>query len=142
MSISKAVLTGKVVRDPEKRFTSSNIAVTTFSINVETQKSDGPNLVRVITWRNLADTTAETVKKGQKVIVDGRLQTNNYKDSSGIEKKGLELDANSVEIISGDVEASKPTAKADDSCDDIPPPSADDYNIEPDDLINEEEIPF
>ncbi|MEW5820349.1 MAG: single-stranded DNA-binding protein [Cyanobacteriota bacterium] len=143
MSISKAVITGKVVRDPEKRFTPSNVPVTTFSINVETSKSEGMNLVRVITWKNLADTCAETVKKGHKVIVDGRLQTNSYKDTSGVEKKGLELDAVSVEIISGKPEKpEKPADKSNESYDDIPPPSADDYNISSDELIDEEEIPF
>ncbi len=139
MSISKAVLMGKVVKDPEKRFTQNNISVTTFTVNVMTSKSEGPNLVRVITWRKLADTCAETVKKGQTVVIDGRLQTNSYKDQSGIDKKGIELDANNVEIIQS-VKDQK--TGADEIEDDIPPPSADDYNITPDDLIDEEEIPF
>lgn len=140
MSISKAVLTGKVVRDPEKRFTPSNIAVTTFTINVTTQKSEGPNLVRVITWRNLADSSAEKVKKDQIVIVDGRLQINSYKDSNGVDRKGLELDANNFEILSGSNVAQAPPQN--DLMEDIPPPSADDYSIDSSDLIDEEEIPF
>lgn len=139
MSISKAVLTGTVVRDPEKRFTPQNIPVTTFTINVETKKSTGANLVRVITWRNLAETTADTVKKGSRVIVDGRLQLNSYTDASGAQKKGIELDASAVELLTG--KAATSSAVSEDFNDDIPPPSADDYNIS-DDLINEEEIPF
>lgn len=142
MSISKAVLTGKVVRDPEKRFTSANIAVTTFTINAETSRSEGTNLIRVITWKNLAETCAESVKKGCKVIVDGRLQTNSYKDSNGVDKKGMELDAVSVEVLSGASAAPSEPSKDSSIEDDIPPPSADDYNITPDDLIDEEEIPF
>lgn len=140
MSISKAVITGKVVRQPEKRFTNSNVAVTTFSINVSTPKSEGPNLVRVITWRNLADTCAETIQKGQEVIIDGRLQTNNYKDASGVDRKVVEIDANNVEILQHTSAESKQQPA--DTYDEIPPPSADDYNITPDDLIDEEEIPF
>lgn len=140
MSISKAVLMGKVVRDPEKRFTQANIPVTTFTINVETKRSDGPNLVRVITWRNLAETVSDQVKKGTKVIVDGRLQVNSYKDSTGADKKGMELDAVAVEIVSAQQKASSAPPEEDLSGD-VPPPSADDYNIT-DDLINEEEIPF
>jgi single-strand DNA-binding protein len=142
MSISKAVITGKVVKDPEKRFTSNNIAVTTFTINLLATRSEGVNLVRVISWRKLAETCAETVKKGQTVIVDGRLQTNSYKDASGVDKKGIEIDANNVEILSKIEAESKSKAGSDEAIDDIPPPSADDYDITPDELIDEEEIPF
>lgn len=141
MSISKAVLTGKVVRDPEKRFTTSNLAVTTFSINVDSQKSTGLNIARVITWRNLAETCAESIKKGQTVIVDGRLQINSYKDANGQDRKAIEIDASNVEILSGMAKTTAPP-KDKDLTDDVPPPSAEDYNITPDDLINEEEIPF
>lgn len=141
MSISKAVLMGKVVRDPEKRFTSNNVPVTTFSINVITTKSEGINLVRVITWKNLADKAAETIKKGKTVIVDGNLQTSTYTDSAGIEKKGLELNAVGFEILSSQEEVVSKSSSAD-MVDDIPPPSADDYNITQDELIDEEEIPF
>lgn len=140
MSICKAVLTGKVVRDPEKRFTPSNVAVTTFTINVTTLKSEGPNLVRVITWKNLADSSAEKVKKDQMIIVDGRLQINSYKDSNGVDRKGLEIDANDFEILSStDAVKAQPQ---NDLMEDIPPPSADDYTMDSGDLIDEEEIPF
>lgn len=140
MSISKAVLMGKVVRDPEKRFTSSDVAVTTFSINVVTQRSEGPNLVRIITWRNLAETCADTIKKGQTIIAEGRLQINTYKDSSGADKKGIELDANNVEIV-GSADKKADDINKEDSLE-VPPPSESDYNISPEELINEEEIPF
>lgn len=140
MSISKAVLMGKVIRDPEKRFTQSNVPVTTFSINVMTSRSEGINLVRVITWRNLADKAAESIKKGTTVVVDGNLQTSTYTDSSGIEKKGLELNAVNFEVLSSYKEEDK--LPSEDIVDDVPPPSADDYNITQDELIDEEEIPF
>lgn len=141
MSMSKAVLTGKVVRDPEKRFTTGNISVTTFSINVETPKSEGNvNIVRVISWRNLADTCAESVKKGQTVIVEGRLQVNSYKDAAGVDKKGLELDANNVMVLSNIDKGSVKETTA--TVDNVPPPLADEYDISVNDLIDEEEIPF
>jgi len=142
MSMCKAVLTGKVVRDPEKRFTTGNVSVTTFSINVETPKSEGhTNIVRVIAWRNLADTCAETVKKGQTVIVEGRLQVNSYKDATGADKKGLELEANDVMVLST---VAKPIVKESSNSvvDNVPPPTSDDYDISTNDLIDEEEIPF
>ena len=142
MSISKAVITGKVVRDPEKRFTSSNVAVTTFTINVGNGKdSADPNLVRIICWRNLADRAAEEIAKGKTVIVDGGIQISSYKDSSGAEKKVLEIEAVNFVVLQGGAEAVKSQAR-DDQFDEVPPPSADDFNITSDDLIDEDEIPF
>ena len=57
MSLSKIVVSGKVVRSPEKRFTpSTNIAVTEFAIAVESPpRNDGTvesAVVKVITWRD------------------------------------------------------------------------------------------
>lgn len=59
MSLSKIVVSGRVIRAPEKRFTpSTNIAVTEFSIAVESPPRDGQTEstpIKVITWRDLAE---------------------------------------------------------------------------------------
>lgn len=145
MSISKAVLAGKVVKDPEKRSTTNGTTVTTFSIDVKTPRSDGPNYIRVITWRKLADECAENIKKGQTVVVDGTLQTNTFKDSAGKDKKVVELEANAVEVWEGGSSAStaqKASAKSEPETFEPPPPSEDDFRVTEADLIDEEEIPF
>ncbi len=137
MSLSKAVLQGTVVREPEKRFSSNNVAVTSFTINL-TPAADEESLLRVLTLGRLAETVAETVSKGAMVIVDGQLQTNSVKTQSGEEKKVLEVQANNVEVVSA---SSAPSSKSSDKSmqDEILQLSDEDFS---DELIGDNEIPF
>jgi single-strand DNA-binding protein len=104
MSLSKIVVSGRVIRAPEKRFTpSTNVAVTEFSIAVESPPRDGQvetTPVKVITWRDLAERCSTEVKKGDLVAVDGRLQINNYQSQDGQKRREVEVDAVSVENLS------------------------------------------
>jgi single-strand DNA-binding protein len=105
MSLSKIVVSGKVSRAPEKRFTpNTNIAVTEFAITVESApRPDGTvesTPVKVLTWRDLAERCEKEIKKGDLVAVDGRLQVNNYQTSDGQRKRDVEIDAISVENLS------------------------------------------
>jgi single-strand DNA-binding protein len=131
MSISKAVIMGTVVRDPEKRYTTNNIPITSFSINMSNKDEA---LVRIITKGKLAEVTADTVKKDKVVIIEGRLQTYTAKTTSGTDKKGVEIDAQSVEVVGE-------TARAASEGKEIEGISYDE-EISSDDLIGEDEIPF
>ena len=104
MSLSKIVVSGRVVRSPEKRFTpSTNIAVTEFAIAVESAaRGDQPaetSVVKVVTWRDLAERCATEIRKGDMVAVDGRLQINNSQSSDGQRKREVEVDAVAVENL-------------------------------------------
>ena len=88
MSLSKIVVSGRVVRAPEKRFTpNTNMAVTEFAIAVESPvRQDGSvesQPVRVNVWGELAERVAQEIKKGDLVAVDGRLQINKFTSSEG-----------------------------------------------------------
>lgn len=98
MTLAKIFVTGKVVKNPEKRFTQNDLAITSFTIDVNPQDE---SLVRVFTMGNLADTVEQTVKMGDSVIVEGRLQTNTFKTTSGKDKKIFEINASTVEKMSG-----------------------------------------
>jgi single-strand DNA-binding protein len=105
MSISKIVVSGRVVRAPEKRFTpNTNVAVTEFAIAVESPpRQDGTvesQPVKVIAWRDLAERCATEVKKGDLVAVDGRLQVNNFTNSEGQRRRDAEIEATAVENLS------------------------------------------
>ncbi len=104
MSLSKIVVSGRVIRAPEKRFTpSTNVAVTEFAIAVESPPRDGQTEttpVKVITWRDLAERCSTEIKKGDLVAVDGRLQINNYQSQDGQKRREVEVDAVSVENLS------------------------------------------
>lgn len=105
MSLSKIVVSGRVIRAPEKRFTpSTNVAVTEFAIAVESApRADGATetaAVKIVTWRDLAERCAQEIKKGDLVAVDGRLQINNYQAQDGSRKRDVEIDAIAVENLS------------------------------------------
>lgn len=142
MTLSKVVLSGRVIRPPEKRFTpNTNTAVAEFSIALESPpRQDGTvesHPVKVIAWRDLAERVAQDVKKGDLVAVDGRLQINSYTNSEGQRRRDIEVDAVNVENLTNAVNregapapsagrvvvkagAAKPAAKgADASTDDL-----------------------
>lgn len=120
MSLSKIVVSGKVIKSPEKRFTpNTNVAVTEFAIAVKSPPRQGqpqePTPVKVITWRDLAERVAQQIKKGDVVCVDGRVQINNYTTNEGQKRKDVEIDAVNVENLSSltaDADSPQPAAAA------------------------------
>ncbi len=120
MSLSKIVVSGRVIRAPEKRFTpSTNIAVTEFAIAVESApRSDGATetaAVKIVTWRDLAERCAQEIKKGDLVAVDGRLQINNFQGQDGQRRRDVEIDAIAVENLSAVVGGASSSVASDDS---------------------------
>lgn len=129
MSLSKIVISGRVVKAPEKRFTpNTNVAVTEFTLGVDSQnRQDGTtdtNFVKVITWRDLAERCAQELKKGDVVAVDGRLQINNYTSSDGQKRRDVEVDAQAVENLTTTVsQASKARAEGEGDGENLAPVS-------------------
>ena len=131
MSIAKSVVTGTVYRTPEKRFTQNNIAVSSFVLNIGENEEV---LIRVISRRQALDDVIDSIEKGEKVLVEGRLQTATAKMDDGSEKRIYEIDANSIEKLqSGSVNSAVSASE------DIVKFESDDFANE---LIGEDEIPF
>jgi single-strand DNA-binding protein len=135
MSLSKIVITGKAVRNPEKRFTEGNLAITSFTINIGAENEE--KLVRVVSFGKLAETVANSVKKGNSVVVEGKLQTAAVKTESGVEKKIVEISAQGIELIGGSLQEDSSGSSGLD---------ASDFDFgedtSTDELIGEDEIPF
>lgn len=130
MSIAKAVVTGSVFRAPEKRFTSNNIPVSAFVLNIGDKEE---LLIRVLAKRNSLDEVVSGLSKGARVLVEGRLQTNNVKSDNGTERKIFEIDANAIELMGAT------SSGATDFSEDIVKFSEDEIS---DTLLGDEEIPF
>lgn len=111
MSLARAVVSGIVTSEPEKRFTPNNFAVTNFTLQVnQTGRNEAPFTVRVTCWRNLADVVAEKLCKGDEATVEGRLQVNQYEASGGITKRTYEIDASNVYL--GQLQSLAPASDA------------------------------
>lgn len=131
MSLAKSVVTGTVYRTPEKRFTQNNVGVSAFVLNIGDRDE---MLIRVISKRNALDELVSSLNKGDKVLVEGRLETATVKMDDGSEKRIYEIDASTIERW-GEINASS----SDYGSEDIVKFETDDMANE---LINEDEIPF
>jgi single-strand DNA-binding protein len=103
MSLNKAMIIGNLGRDPKMRYTPSGQAVTQFTVavnrNYKDQNGDWQEETewfRVVAWAALAERTAEYLRKGRKVYVEGRLQTRSWEDQNGQKRYTTELIANTV----------------------------------------------
>jgi single-strand DNA-binding protein len=96
-------LIGNVTRDPELRFMNSGAALVNFGLAVNRRwQQDGEwqeeaNFFDVTAWRDLAENVAETIEKGDRVIVDGRLQWRQWDDKDTGEKRSK------IEVVADDV---------------------------------------
>ncbi len=98
MSLAKAVVTGTLYRAPEERYTQNNIAVWSFVLNIGDRDE---MLIRVISRRTALEDIVSNLSKGDKVLVEGRLQTAEVKMDDGSDKRILEIDASSIEAFGG-----------------------------------------
>ena len=103
MSLNKAMIIGNLGRDPEMRYTPNGQAVTQFTVAVNRNYKDASGewkeeteWFRVVAWAQLAERTAEHLRKGNKVYVEGRLQTRSWEDKDGQKRYTTELVANQV----------------------------------------------
>lgn len=137
MTLAKAVVTGKVYREPEKRFTQNNIPVSSFVLNIGDKEE---MLLRVISKRTALDETVSSLGKDDNVLIEGRLQITTVKNENGTERKIFEIDANTIEPIgetSGSGIISEKVQKSQN--DEIVKFSQEEFT---DELIGEDEIPF
>lgn len=103
--MNKIVLIGRLTRDPELRFTSTNsIAITTFTLAVDRpfKNANGEreaDFIRIVAWRKLAEVCADNLTKGRLVAVFGRLQVRSYDAQDGQRKTIAEVVADEVQFL-------------------------------------------
>lgn len=102
--INRVVLTGRLTKDPELRYTPSGVAVATFTVAVRRsfQNQQGEyesDFINCVVWRRPAENMANFTKKGSLVGVDGRLQTRNYEGQDGKRVYVTEVVAESVQFL-------------------------------------------
>jgi len=86
--LNRIILIGRLTRDPELRYTPNGVAVTTFTLAVDRpytnqQGEREADFITIVTWRGLAETCANYLKKGRLTAVEGRLQIRNYENNEG-----------------------------------------------------------
>ncbi|MDU0968047.1 MAG: single-stranded DNA-binding protein [Actinomycetaceae bacterium] len=98
-------IVGNLTADPELRFTQAGTAVASFTVastprtfNRQTnQWEDGTALfLRCSAWRQLGENCAESLKKGMRVIVSGRLVQNNWQSREGERRSSVEVQVDEI----------------------------------------------
>ena len=101
-AVNKVILIGRLVRDPELRYTPSGLPVAQFRIAVDRPKNgngDTADFIPVVAWRVLAENIAKYLTKGRLVAVEGRLQVRKYQDRDGATRWATEVVATNVVFL-------------------------------------------
>jgi single-strand DNA-binding protein len=104
MALCKVMIIGNLGSDPEMRYTPSGRAVTQFNVavNQSTKNQQTGEWVeetdwfRVTVWGDRAERMAESLKKGNKVFVEGRFRTREFEGRDGQKRTSLEITSDSI----------------------------------------------
>ena len=102
--MNKVILMGRLTRDPEVKYTPSGKCVCSFTLAVDRgfKNADGQkeaDFIPVVVWGKAAELCGNSLAKGHRLLVDGRIQVRNYDDKNGQKKWMTEVIANNVEFI-------------------------------------------
>ena len=86
--MNKVFLVGRLARDPELRYTSSNLATMRCAIAVDRQfvregEERGADFINIVCFGNRAETMSKYLTKGSQIAIDGRIQTGSYDGADG-----------------------------------------------------------
>lgn len=148
MDLNKAMLIGRLTRDPEARTTPQGTSVTSFSVatnfrwkDATGNQQDKTEYHDIVAWRKLAEICAQYLKKGAKVYIEGRLQTRSWDDQSGNKRYRTEIVADNMIMLdskgSGGGGSAPFPSNASETATPVPPPPP-----PADDEIRVEDIPF
>lgn len=86
--LNRVILIGRLTRDPELRYTPTGTAITQFTLAVDRQFTNQQgeretDFINIVTWRKLAETCANYLRKGRLTAVEGRIQVRHYENDEG-----------------------------------------------------------
>ena len=117
MSLNKAILIGRLGRDPEVRHMPNGEAVCNFSIATsETwtdqngQKQERTEWHNITLYRRMAEVAGQYLKKGSLVYIEGRIQSRKYTGKDGIERTAYEIIGSEMKMLGGKAEGSSESA--------------------------------
>jgi single-strand DNA-binding protein len=101
VSFNRVVLAGNLTRDPELRFTNDGIPVCSFGIAVNRvrSRSEEVDFFDISAWRELGETIANYKKKGDPILVEGRLQYRTWEAQDGSKRSKVDVVADNVQFL-------------------------------------------
>src|ERR671929_1062658 len=97
-------LVGNITRDPELRFTNTGQATATFGLAVNrswvdrqsNERRESTSFFDVVCWREMAENVSESLQKGSRVVVTGRLEQRSWETPEGERRSKIEVIADEV----------------------------------------------
>ena len=101
VSFNRVILAGNLTRDPELRFTNDGIPVCSFglAVNRVRSKSEEVDFFDVSAWRELGETIANYKRKGDPILVEGRLQYRTWEAQDGSKRSAVDVVADNVQFL-------------------------------------------
>jgi single-strand DNA-binding protein len=104
--INKAILVGRLGKDPEVRYTPDGMMVTNFTLATDEQRKDknGERVKttewhRIVTFGKLAEICGKYLVKGKLVFVEGRIRTQSWEDKEGVKRYTTEIIASDMRML-------------------------------------------
>ncbi|MBB6731729.1 single-stranded DNA-binding protein [Cohnella zeiphila] len=105
--LNRVILIGRLTKDPELRYTPAGVAVAQFTLAVDRpfsrdqggEREREADFIPIVTWRQLAETCANYLRKGRLAAVEGRIQVRNYENNEGRRVYVTEVIADNVRFL-------------------------------------------
>lgn len=101
VSFNRVILAGNLTRDPELRFTNNGVPVCGFGIAVNRvrSKNEEVDFFDVSAWRELGETIANYKKKGDPILIEGRLQFRSWEAQDGSKRNKVDVVADNIQFL-------------------------------------------
>lgn len=102
VNYNRVILAGNMTREPELRFTSNGVPVCGFGMAVNRRKRDGEeeaHFFDITAWRELGETIANYKKKGDPILVEGRLQFRSWEAQDGSKRNKVDVVADTIQFL-------------------------------------------
>jgi len=103
-NINRAIIVGRLTRQPELRITPNSTSVTTFTVAVDRRPGKSGNketdFIDIVVFGSTAEAVCKYLDKGSLVGVEGRIQTRSYETKDGQRRKVFEILGDNVQFLS------------------------------------------
>jgi len=142
--MNSVIIIGRLVKDPELRFTASGKSVATFSVAVNRaySKTNEADFFNVVVWGKPAENCANYLSKGKLVGIQGEIQNRSYEAKTGEKRYITEIIASRVEFLDRGTKSEQPSRNTSGSNNTSVSNDFDDIDLDEFESIEDEDIPF
>lgn len=97
--MNKVILTGRLTKDVDVKYTQNGKCVALFSMAVNGFKKEDVYFFNIVAWNKTAELCGNYLTKGSKVLIEGQLTTRSYEDNSGSKRTVTEIIASNFEFL-------------------------------------------